>query len=92
MFVWLLCAALLTTFLDNRPDPPATKPGVTAAVSISHALADFSHPHWIEDRRSCTLIHPPHWFEFETVLTTDWDSIQSPQLNQASGLSPPAAG
>ncbi len=89
--VWLLCAIVLTAFLDNRPDPPATKPSLAAAVSTSHLPASFSHPDWDGNYSISASVQLSRWIDLNEVLTVEYRLAQGAIFKRASDSSPPSA-
>jgi hypothetical protein len=87
--VWLLCAFLLTTFLDQSPDPPAIKPGLIAAASINCGPANFSHPDGNGHGQACAPA-ALHWIGVHNFVEVHNSLLQKALAKAASDSSPPA--
>lgn len=92
VLVWLLCAVTLGAFLDNRPDPPSTKPSLTAAASASISPLSFAHPDCIEHFSISGVAQAIHRIGFQDLLTAvEYSVTQRAVVKRASDSSPPSA-
>lgn len=91
VLVWLLCAVTLGAFLDNRPDPPSTKPSLTAAAFSSISPLSLSHPHCNGNYGITGVAQPIHRIDFHDLITVEYALAQTAIVKRASDSSPPSA-
>jgi len=90
--VWLLCAFLLTAFLDQSPDPPAIKPGLLATASINGDPGNFSHQDWSGHQYACAPLAALRWIKIHNFVEHHNGPLQKALAKTASDSSPPARG
>jgi hypothetical protein len=88
---WLACAFLLAAFLDQSPDPPAIKPGLIAAASISNGAADLSQLDWDGPVYLSAPISAVRWIDFHNFIDADGFPFHRVLAKAAADSSPPNA-